>query len=226
MYCTYCNHKNAEENKFCEKCGKSLVISEPPKISELQKVSEPPKVSVPPTVSSAQQTPRRSKTSWARRLASIGSGIVLYCFFLPWLLVSCSLDIDQRSGVEITGYEIASGDFQITDEFNQLANFYGTAPYSPSSADSSYPLVAIIPLIGAIGLLALNGRISGSVVAILTGLLGIAGMVFFTIIAVALGNELNRSMLLDLNFRAGYWGTWFGFLWQLVVAIMTVRQRK
>ena len=213
MYCTYCNHENAEGNKFCENCGKPLV-------------NESSKISEPPVLSTVQQTPRQSKTSWARRLASIGSAIVLYCFFLPWLLVSCSLDINQRSGVEITGFDIASGNFQISDEFGQLANFYGTAPYSPSSANNSYPLVVIIPLLGAIGLLALNGRVSGSVVAILTGLLGIGGMILFTVIAVALGRELNRSMLLHLNFKAGYWGTWFGFIWLLVVAIMTVRQRK
>lgn len=207
MYCTYCNHPNPDGNKFCENCGKPLVRQQVP----------------PPPV---QQPPRPSQTSWARRLASIGSAIVIYCFFLPWLLVSCSLDVNKESGIEVSGYEIASGDYKITQNLNQLGTFFGANTYDSSSANTAYPLLAAIPLLGAIGLIAFNGRVSGSVIAILTGLLGIGGMAIFSITAVAYGNELSQSMLLELNFREGFWGTWFGFIWQVIVAIMTVRQRR
>jgi hypothetical protein len=32
--------------------------------------------------------------------------------------------------------------------------------------------------------------------------------------------------LLKMQFRAGFWGTWFGFIWLILAAIMTVRQRR
>ena len=207
MYCTHCNHPNPEGNKFCENCGKPLAR---------QQASPPP----------PQPTSRPSETSWARRLASIGSAIVLYCFFLPWLLVSCSLDVNKTSGIKVSGYEIASGNYKITQNLNQLGTLFGGNTYDTSSAESAYPLLAAIPLLGAIGLIALNGRVSGSVVAILTGLLGIGGMAIFSITAVTYGSQLGQSSLLQLNFREGFWGTWFGLLWQVIVAIMTVRQRR
>ena len=211
MYCTYCNHPNPEGNKFCESCGKPLAIK--------QQV-------VPPIVQPiVQQASRPSQTSWARRLASIGSLIVMYCFFSPWLLVSCSLDVNNQSGMEVSGYEIASGDYKITQNLNQLGTLFGGNAYDTSNADSAFPLLAVIPLLGAIGLISLNGRISGSIVAILIGLLGIGGMAIFSVTALAYGNKLSQEMLLQLHFREGFWGTWFGFIWLVIVAIMTVRQR-
>lgn len=210
MYCTYCNHPNPEGNKFCENCGKPLIR---------QHVSPQP---LPPV----QQSTRPSETSWARRLASIGSAIVLYGFFLPWLLVSCSFDVNKTSGVKVSGYEMASGNYKVTENLNQFGNLFGANTYDTSSPNTAYPLLAFIPLLGAIGLISLNGRISGSVMAILSGLLGIGGMAIFSIAVVAYGNELRQSMLLDLTFREGFWITWFGFLWQVIVAIMTVRQRR
>lgn len=150
----------------------------------------------------------------------------MFCFFLPWILVSCSLDVDETSGIEVTGYEIASGNYKISQNINQFGTLFGGYPYETTNAEGAFPLLAAIPLFGAIGLIALNGRVSGSVVAILTGLLGIGGMAIFSITAVAYGNELNQSMLLKLSFREGFWGTWFGFLWQIIVAIMSVRQRR
>jgi hypothetical protein len=212
MYCTHCNHPNPEGNKFCESCGKPLAIR--------QQVIAPPPVS-----QSTIAAP--SQTSWARRLASIGSAIVLYCFFLPWILVSCSLDVNnQAGGVEVSGYEIASGDYKFTENLNQLGTLFGGNPYQTSNTESAYPLLAVIPLLGAIGLISLNGRISGSIAAILSGLLGIGGMAIFSLVAVAYGEKLNQEMLLQLHFRGGFWGTWFGFIWLVIVAIMTVRQRR
>jgi hypothetical protein len=212
MYCTYCNHPNPEGNKFCENCGKPLAR---------QQQASPPSPQL-----TAQPTPHPSQTSWARRLASIGGAIVIYGFFLPWLLVSCSLDVNKTSGIKVSGYEIASGNYKITQNLNQLGTLFGGNTYTPSGAETAYPLLAAIPLLGVIGLIALNGRVSGSVVAITTGLLGIGGMVIFSIVAVGYGSQLSQSMLLQLSFREGFWVTWFGFIWQVIVAIMTVRQRR
>jgi hypothetical protein len=221
MYCTYCNHPNAEENKFCENCGKPLLRA-PVAPSPAQKVSQP----VSPVVSEPE-TARPAKTSWARRFASIGSAIVVYCFFLPWILVSCSLDVENRSGIQISGFEIASGNYKISEDLNQYATWFGGSPYEPSSnVNYASPLLALIPIVGAIGLISLNGRISGSIAAILSGILGIGGMAVFTVVALAYGNELAQSLLLKMQFRAGYWGTWLGFIWLLLIAIVTIRQRR
>lgn len=206
MYCTYCNHPNAEGNKFCENCGRPLVGKDA--------------VPVP-----APQTNVPSRSSWTRRLTSIGSALVLICFFLPWLLVSCSLDSNANSGMEISGYEIASGNYQVTENLNQFGSMFGGSPYETSNADMAYPLLALIPVAGALGLVALNGRVSGSVIAIMAGFLGIGGMTIFSIAMSGYREEL-QSMLIQLSYKAGYWGTWLGFIWLVVVGILTIRQNK
>lgn len=206
MYCTYCNHPNTEGNKFCENCGKPLAV---------QQVTPPP----------APQPPVRTKTSWSRRLASIGSAFVIICFFMPWLLASCSFDPNGDSGIEVSGYEIASGNYKIAQDLNQFGSMFGGNSLETSNADTAYPLLAVIPLLGAVGLIALNGRASGSVVAILAGLLGMGGMTIFSIAIAGYQSEL-QSMLIELSYRAGFWGTWFGFIWLVVVGILTIRQNR
>jgi len=248
MYCTYCNHPNADGSKYCESCGQLLVrqpvisaagsdpaIVRPPSepvqpIVAAQPVVRPaqpmvvaqPVAAAPPMVTAQ---PART-TSWSRRLASIGSMIVLYCFFLPWILVSCSLDVQNKSGITISGYEIASGSYNIPQDINQFGSFLGAGPSGLTSTNSAYPILALIPVFAALGLFSLNGRAWGSVVAILAAVLGISGMALFTVAALAYGNELSQSMLLKMQFRAGFWGTWFGFIWLILAAIMTVRQRR
>lgn len=213
MYCTHCNHPNADEHKFCENCGKPLLRQQ-----------------APPPLLSHQPKPavRPAQPSWARRLASIGSAIVIYCFFLPWILVSCSLDVENRSGIQISGFEIASGNYKISEELSQYTALLGGNSYAPSNNDANYasPLLALIPIVGAIGLISLNGRVSGSIAAILSGILGMGGMAVFTVVALAYGNELSQSLLLKMQFRAGYWGVWLGFIWLLLIAIITIRQRR
>ena len=213
MYCTYCNHPNADENRFCENCGKPLVR---------QQVSPVPA----PTFTPATQASSPSKVSWSRRLASVGSVFVIFCFFLPWLLVSCSFDANGDSGIKVSGYEITTGNYKIAQDINQFGGLFGANPYQQTpNTDAAYPLLAIIPLLGALGLISLNGRVSGSIVVILAGLLGMAGMVFFSITVAALESEL-QGMLLHISYQAGYWGTWLGFIWQVIIGIMTVRQKK
>ena len=168
-----------------------------------------------------------TKSSKGHKVGSSGATLAILCFFMPWILVSCSLDVNnQAGGIEVSGYEIASGDYKFTENLNQLGTLFGGNPYQTSNTESAYPLLAVIPLLGAMGLISLNGRISGSIVAILSGLLGIGGMAIFSLVAVAYGEKLNQEMLLQLHFRGGFWGTWFGFIWLVIVAIMTVRQRR
>jgi hypothetical protein len=149
----------------------------------------------------------------------------LICFFLPWLLASCSFDPNGGSGIEVSGYEIASGNYKIAEDMSQFGALFGGNPYETSNNEVAYPLLAVIPLLGALGLIALNGRASGSVVAIVAGLLGMAGMTIFSIAMSGYESEL-QSMLIQLSYRAGYWGTWLGFIWLLIVGILTVRQNK
>lgn len=225
MYCTFCGYPNEDGTKFCENCGRPLA-SVAPKASmpaQNQPVATPQ--SIPQT--STDRSPRKT-TSWLRRLPAIGVGIVLYGFFLPWVLVSCSLDVNREAGLEASGFDIASGNFQAVTDFSDLGPLFNQsdpsfAPGGELESDA-FPLVAIIPLIGLLGLFALSGRTYGSILAILTGLLGLGAIVTFTVFVLYIGNEL--SPLFHLQFRSGYWLTWLGFLWLLVVGILTIRQRK
>lgn len=206
MYCTYCNHPNVDGNKFCENCGKPLVAKEA--------------VSVP-----VPQAIAPSRASWTRRLASVGSALVLICFFLPWLLVSCSFDPNGDSGIKVSGYEIASGNYQIAENLNQFGGLFGGSSYETSNSDVAYPLLALIPLVGALGLMALNGRASGSVAAIIAGILGIGGMLLFSLAVSRLQPDL-QGMMLQTSYQTGYWGSWLGFIWLVVAGFLTVRQNK
>jgi hypothetical protein len=201
MYCIHCGHPNVETNKFCEKCGKPIA----------HQVSQP----------SQRVTLANLNGNWIKRTPSIGSLIVIVCFFLPWVLVSCSVGGSNDTGIRATGYEIASGDYSAMDSINQFGQLFGSN--TPATADeTAYPILGVIPLLGMLGLITLNGKTSGSVIAIVSGLLGIGGMIFFTISATSYGNELALTGL-QLKFQGGYWGTWIGFLWQTLIAIMTVK---
>jgi hypothetical protein len=204
MYCINCGHPNLETNKYCEKCGKPLA----------HQVRSQPQRATQPNING----------NWVKRTPSIGSALIIICFFLPWVLVSCSIGGSNDTGFRATGYEIASGDYSAMNSINQLSQLMGGTP-STMTEDAAYPIFAVIPLLGMIGLVSLNGKSSGSVAAIISGLFGIVGMVFFTIKATSYGNELSLTAL-QLKFQSGYWGTWIGFLWQTLAAIMTVRLKN
>jgi hypothetical protein len=215
MYCTYCGHQNPEGSKFCESCGKL--------ISEQVPLPTPPPGPI-------------LKLGWLKRLTSIGGVIVILCFFMPWILVSCSA-IGMKSGITASGYEIASGHYSFLNQVNQLNQMGGlfgsNAPYgsdtSAASGVTGYPLVFGIVVLGVLGLISLNGHKSGSDAAIMSGAMGAVGLIIFTILLnQKLGSQINQYGLgvFHFSYQIGYWGAWFGFLWLLIAGILTQRQQK
>ena len=212
MYCTYCNHKNAEGNKFCESCGKPLVTTD---------VSAP--ISAKPV---AVESKKEGKSSWLRRIPSIGAALVIICFFLPWVMVSCSYNLGTQNkiGYGVTGFEIASGSYPIMDvpeELKLSPLFWGSVEQTPSDTDA-YPLLALIPVLGLIGLFSLTGRLSGTILAIISGILGILGMLVFSLGIIYVNSKISITGF-RLEFQSGLLGTWIGFLWQTITGMMTVK---
>jgi len=212
MYCTYCNHLNAEGNKFCEACGKPL---------NPVNIVEP--VAVRPVV---REQKKVKKSSWLRRLPSIGALVVLVCFFLPWVMVSCTLDVGATRdfGYGITGFEIASGSYPIMDIPDEFKSSLFNLGGEPAASDTKpYPLLVLIPLMGFIGLFSLNGRLSGTVLAIISGILGILGILAFTIAIIYTNSKISMTGF-RLQFQSGVWGTWIGFFWQVLTSIVTINR--
>lgn len=208
MFCTYCNQQNSDRNKFCESCGKPLAVK--------------PAGTTSSSVSVSKTT---DWSKWLRRLPSLGAALVIWGFFLPWALVSCSISFGtSETGITASGYEIATGNFAALEEIRDFGSMLG-ASEELNVQESSTPLLWLIFVLGIIGLLALNGRVSGSIVAILAGIFGVAGMTIATIQFSEVGKELSTAGL-KLQFQNGFWLTWIGFVWLALLAIMTVRQKR
>jgi hypothetical protein len=225
MYCQYCGHQNAEGNKFCEACGKALAIQTP----------MPPLRGAAPLGGVSGQ----GKPGWLRRLPSIGAAIVVVCFFLPWILVSCNVGFGPDTElVKASGYEIASGNYDelkdlqnnvesmfgsMGDMFGSGGDWFGSAGdllgSSVSNAPDSYHLLWFVFVFGVIGLLSINGRSSGRIAAIVTGILGLISMIIFSIRASSFGEELSREGF-KLQYQEGFLLTWIGFAWLFLSAIL------
>ncbi len=211
MYCTHCGHQNATGTKFCEACGKPLVVAP---------ASMPTSTSRPVAASTPIDWSR-----WLRRLPSIGAAVVVWGFFFPWILVSCSVNLGSSdTGIKASGYEIASGNYAALNQIRQYSSMLGNTG-DTNSQETSSPLVWLILVLGLVGLLALDGRAVGSVMAILTGILGVAAMTIVTLRLSGLGEELSRQGL-KLQFQEGFWATWLGFIWLALTAMMTARQKR
>jgi hypothetical protein len=157
-------------------------------------------------------------------LPSIGALIVVLGFFLPWVLVSCSISLDSDAPiVEASGYEIASGNNALRDLQNMGSMFGGNSEMD--NRETSSPLLWFILVFGIIGLISINGRHSGTISAIMAGILGIIGMIIFSVLISEFGEELSREGL-KLRFQEGFWMTWIGFAWLTLSGIMTSQQRR
>ncbi len=165
-----------------------------------------------------------NQTNWLKRLPSIGAAIVIYGFFLPWVMASCSFSFgDSSPGISASGYEIASGNIVTLNDVQEIGSMFGFDEEF-SSADSSIPPVWLILVLGIIGLMSLNGKGSGTIVAVIVGFLGIIAMSFAYIQLVQVKNDLSMPGL-DFQILRGFWLTWIGYIWLAFSAIM-IRKRK
>lgn len=243
MYCTYCGHQNRAGTKFCVSCGRSLVVTPVSTQTYCTHCGRQnragtkfcascgqPLVATPVSTRASPPTPLATSTPidrsrWLRRLPSIGAALVVWGFFLPWVLVSCSVDFGASDiGFEASGYEIASGNFAV---LNQLQEYSWMLGYSEEaySQEADTPALWLILVLGLAGLLALQGRAAGSALAILAGILGAIGMTIVTVRLTGAVEELSRQGL-RLQFREGFWITWLGFIWLASTGLMTVRQKR
>lgn len=210
MYCTYCNHPNAEGNKFCESCGRPLNPTPVP----------PPQ---PAKVTSVEPL-KTKKVSNVRRLASIGGLVVIICFFLPWVLVSCSYNLGATNnvGYGLTGFELASGTYPIMNVPNNLQTNPFLSQKDNSTSTDSYPWLLVIPLMGLIGLTSLNGKVSGSILALVSGIIGVIGMLAFTIGVIYINSKISIAGF-RYEYQSGFWGTWIGLIWQVILSMITYK---
>jgi len=206
MFCTFCGAKNTETNKFCLECGKPLVKPDGTSVgggSLNRSVDKAQATSIPGSdlISNFKLSGKENM----KRMATVGAVLVLICFFLPWLMVSCSFNPSE--GLELSGYDMVT----MTSDVNSLANSF--SPYSygqPAYDDSStffIVLVLAIPVCVGISLFFLYkpsraGVIFFTVVAILA-------LLFFSFMIADFKSSAQQDGII-ISFRIGFWGTWIG----------------
>ena len=190
MYCTYCGEQIEDNSKFCQHCGRQLTEGKTSSLS----------LSIP---------------GLGKRSGSIGSIVVLFCFFLPWIFVSCSFG--DQGLIKASGWEIATGNYSDIRELQEFGGLFGDT--GTNTNEDAYPSVFLILLFGLAGLAALRGDTLGSRIALVAGALGLLGMVVFTVRAYQLRNELMQGGM-SMSFRFGYYGTWLAFLWMTVTGYL------
>jgi len=189
MYCTHCGFENKGDNQFCENCGKSMTNLPAP---------------VPLT------------SMWGK-WASIGSALVVICFFLPWASVSCS----GRQIISVTGSEIATGNYPGLNNISDATSLFG---YNPDySGIPSYPAVLLLPLIGAVGFFVLNGKRESSIISMSVGALGCIGLLILMVSISDLKNKVSTGGVFELKYEIGIWGQWLGNLIQLGFGYLSQR---
>jgi hypothetical protein len=183
MYCTYCGQQIEDNSKFCPHCGRQLTQAKAASVN----------LTVP---------------GLGKRSSSIGSIAVLIFFFLPWIFVSCSFG--DQGLIKANAWEIATGNYSDLRELQEFGNAFGDT--GTTSNEDAYPSVFLIMLFGLAGLASLKGDTLGSRIALAAGVLGLLGMVAFTIRAFQIRDELMQGGM-SMSFRLGYYGTWLAFLW-------------
>jgi len=197
MFCPYCGSQNNAGRKFCGNCGKSL----PPEQQIQNSVGPHPSVPGKPyqTHASAPVLPVKSarKTGAGLKWASIGAGLAVLCFFLPWEMISSGFSLP------VSGWQLSTGN-------------YGSGYLGQIQALTA---IFIILLLGLLGFLCLNGKHSGAVTALVSGLAGILGMI---IVSANLFIYTPSSVMVTLS--VGYFGEWLGFLVLAGVGISALTQ--
>lgn len=204
MFCSNCGHKNAVGNKFCEECGYPLDDSK------------------------GVQREGATKISSFRKLSSIAGVFVIICFFLPWVMVSCSRGTLFGGDIEIqvSGMELATGRIKdLEDAYGMadaLQNFSNQVSDSPDIATPELFLFLVFAL-GSF--FALNNKKSGSIVAFVCGIAGIIFLVIFGIKFFQLKDEVESSSysMLSMKIQGGYILSWLGFIAQTVLGVLGMK---
>lgn len=191
MYCTYCGEQIEENSKFCQHCGKQLT---PVKTTTVN-------LTIP---------------GLGQRSSSIGSIAVLLFFFLPWIFVSCSFG--DQGLIKANAWEIATGNYSDLREIQEIGSAFGDT--DTDTALDAHPAVFLILLFGLAGFASLKGDKLGSRIALAASILGLLGMVIFTIRAYQIRDEIMQGGM-SMSFQLGYYGTWLAFLWMAVTGYLS-----
>jgi len=193
MFCSTCGHKNPEGSKFCESCGSPMPVSE-------------------------NANMKKKSSSALRRLASIGGALVLICFFLPWVMASCSSGGLLGGDIEVkaSGLELATG------RIHDLDVLYNSYSADEIAEETSTPLFFLVPILGLGAFYSLTDKKSGSIVAMICGILGI---IFLIVFGVKFHNakeelELSSYSMLSMKLQFGYILAWIGFIFQTVLGFL------
>ncbi len=197
MFCSNCGHKNSPNSKFCEACGKPIAGSVPSK-----------------TVRAAGKTP------W-KKYASVGAVIVLICFFLPWVMVSCSGGVFGNDvEIKISGWEFATGRIRDLDDLYSIANSLQgeMREYGQDHVTGLF----LVPVLALGGLLVFSNLKGSSVIASVCGALGIIGLIFFAIMIGQTKEDMAMGTygMLDMRYQFGYFMTWVGFIIQTMAGLI------
>jgi len=156
-------------------------------------------------------------TTMLRRVSSGAGLFAVFFFFLPWVLVSCSGSRDL--GIEASGYEVATGNFDELQGISELGALFGVEDVAESEAT---PVFWLFPVFGLLGLVALNNKRNGVIASLVGGLLGIAGLIILVVGLQTQGDELSLYGF-QVSYRIGYWGSWLAFIIQAGAAAFVLR---
>ena len=194
MYCSNCGHKNPSNGKFCEACGKPL-----------DNVSK--------------QVTSQSVKSPFQKFASIGGALVIICFFIPWLMASCSSGgySAEYPEIKLSGWELATGRVNELDEFYDIAGAY----YEYDLEDGS-PALFLVPLMGIAGLFVLSDKPSSSLIATICGGVGVLILIIFGINVGNYKDELVSGTygMISIRYQFGFYMTWLGFIIQTLAGVL------
>lgn len=226
MFCTYCGAKNNENSKFCIECGKALVVKPKGGTAEGDSATLSPKTTTSSS-GSAQSKPPVSKSTFRssasrapaqtfsgatprermKNLATAGGVLVIICFFLPWMMVSCSFD--TSAGIEVSGYDLSQGAKDLSEMASYASFFY----YEASGYESMFSLfqfaILAIPICVVVGLILLFKPSRGGAL-----FFGVVALIILLAFSVWLSNAKSELMMdgIVVNYRIGYWGTWLGLI--------------
>lgn len=196
MFCHKCGTQNLDTAKYCIQCG-----------TELLRVPEAAS-SAGPAVSLGGWVARQRARGWP--ISGACAVLVLICFFLPWISVSCG----SEQILEVSGQELAAG-----------FTFFGEkAPGQPVLWLTL--LAALICLIIA-GAAYSKGRMSrgGAVGQILLTAVGLIAMLVVYLNLRPQPSESDEWLegLVTLSTEIGLWGTFLGYLGIVAGAILDLR---
>ena len=204
MYCTYCGAQNAEGQNIAGIVGNHWCrLKHKKRPIQIRLVHLNPSYPPPRTIPTTGSQNIKVGPKWA----SIGAALAVLCFFLPWLMVSYSGLLLGQNKLGFSGWQMGTGNL-------------GTGYQQQGSAQ---PAIFLILLLGLIGFVCLNGKRSGAIAAMASGVAGMIGMIIYT---ANLGSQSSSNIFFNVQVSqgVGYFGEWLGFLILVGVGFYAFRQ--